>query len=210
MSFHCSKIFLALIYLVGLPAFAGNKVGNGGNVVTCKTPEPLGAPALLLDFYESGLTLKNSDKSYEEILMQRFTQLKAASPKLSAQYLKRSKEIVNEIEFKDKAEFSTIPDSLHLFKPLAKDCEVVQTAIRKELVVGKEKRFLIRKDIWDQLDATNRAGLLSHEIIYEHLYKLGESNSVKARKLNSYVFSEDVKSNEFWTLMKELELPIYP
>lgn len=206
----CSKALLMLICGVTVSAIAGNKVGNGGNVVTCKTPDTLGAPARLLDFYESDINPKDADKTYEEILEQKFSQLKIASPKLSAQYLKRSKEIVNEIDFKSSTEFESIPDSLHLFKPLAKDCEVVQTAIRRLLVVGKEKRFLVRKDIWDQLDATNKAGLLSHEIIYEHLSKLGELTSIKARKINSYVFAGDIKANDFWKMMKELELPIYP
>ncbi len=47
-----SKLILALS-LLPLPLFAHNKVGNGGNVITCPK-----ATQRLLDFYETDLTLK--------------------------------------------------------------------------------------------------------------------------------------------------------
>jgi len=209
--YHVIRIIVvSSVLLMSLHAFAGNKVGNGGNVIVCKTTEVLGVKAVLLDFYENDLKTEKTEKTYEQIAEDVFNKLKTINPRLANQYLKRIKEVVNELDFKSKAEFSVIPDSLHLFKPPAKDCEVVQTAIRRALTSSQEKRFLIRKDIWEQLDATQKAGLITHEIIYEHFVVLGEEDSTKARKVNAYLHSKNINAESFWKMMRELEISIYP
>jgi len=196
------KIFL--LFFVVAPAFAQNKVGNGGDVVDCKTS------INLLDFYEEQIDFKTKEKNYLVIADQQLQKLKVAAPKLGEQYLKRLKEIESEIDFKSDIKLTDIKDSLHLYQPLAKNCHVYQIAIRRPLVLGNEKRFIIRQDLWNRLSPAHKAGLLTHEIIYEHFSKLGESDSIKTRKVNTYLFSKDVKNDEFWKLVKNLELPIYP
>jgi myo-inositol-1-phosphate synthase len=189
---------------------AGNKVGNGGNIISCRSAATMGTKMLLLDFYENNVKFEKSNKNFEILVEEQFDKLKSISPSLATQYLKRFEEVQNEIDFKSDAEFTSIPDSKHLFAPPAKDCKVVQTAIRKPKISGNEKRFLIRKDIWDSLDSMNKAGLITHEIIYEHLAKLGEEDSVKARKVNAYLYSQSITAEGFWKMMRELEIPLYP
>ncbi len=133
------------------------------------------------------------------------------APSLGMQYLKRLDSIRAELDFKNGVILTDTRDSDHLFRPTDSSCEVVQTAIRRPGETAGEKRFLIRKDVWDQLSALDRAGLLSHEIIYEHFSRLGETTSVKARKVNAFLFkNETFKTAEFWELLRNLEVPIYP
>jgi hypothetical protein len=190
--------------LAGTLAFSQNKVGNGGDVVNC-------APSKieLLDFYESGTKPAVEGTDPFEIAKATLSKIRNVKPSLSEIYLNRLEKMKNEIDFKDEIELTDIKDSKHLYKPLPKECKVEQIAIRKNLVVGKEKRFLIRNDFWKQLKPDQQAGLLTHEIIYEHFYKLGEDDSVKARKLNAYLYGK-VDAETFWNLVKELSVPIYP
>jgi hypothetical protein len=196
-----------LIVALSLPSFA-NKVGNGGNGVFCKSKTE--STAELLDFYEIPIKLISNESLPEKIAATQLEKLNATAPKLAAQYLKRLQEIKNEIEFKSDISLTPIPDSEHLFKPLSKDCEILQLAIRKNNPLQNEKRFIIRKDLWEQLNPVHKAGLLTHEIIYEHLSKLGEENSIKARRINRFLYEDDSSRQDFWKLMKDLELPIYP
>lgn len=199
---------LLTFVLVGSLAHADNKVGNGGNVVFCKTKKT--SSAALLDFYEMETKVQSKEKDAFKIAETQLQHLKMAAPKLADQYLQRLKEIQADIDYRNDISLTSVPDSLHLFKPLNSDCEILQIAIRKAQAAGDEKRFLIREDLWKKLSPSHQAGLLTHEIIYEHLSKLGEKDSVKARKLNRYIYSENLKPGSFWKFVQELEIPIYP
>lgn len=204
MPFLC-KFILSLTLTITSVCNANNKVGNGGNVVACKDPKS----TQLLDFYEAEIKAEPTRETNFEILNRKFKALEAVAPQLSTQYLKRAKSIESEIEYKSEIELSSIPDSKHLFKPKNKSCEVLQVAVRKAVSTSSEKRFVIDTELWDAMGPYDQAGLLAHEIIYEHLSKLGETDSIKARKLNQFIFSnKDMKG--FWKLVKELEIPIYP
>lgn len=203
---------LVFSLFLGTFAFANtNKVGNGGNIVVCT--EKSKSSYELLDFYESGI--KNNDsalveKSTDQIIQVVVEKLRPASVELADQYLKRSKNILAEFDYKSDIELSEVKDSLHAFKPKSANCKVVQTIIRKDKVVEKEKRFLVDENVWKKLDSFQKAGLILHEIIYEHFSKLGEKDSIKARKLNSYLFRNKIKPQEFWLFIKDLDIAIYP
>lgn len=187
---------------------SGNRIGNGGNVVVCKDS------IQILDFYEASVTPKfpggSSQLDYKAIAQDVFKRLKPISKKLSTQYLERLEFITKEIDFKDGVVLTDVKDSLHSFKPADSSCEVHQIAIRKDDVLANEKRFLIDKKLWNRLDSKNKSALIVHEIIYEHLNKLGEMTSVKARKLVVYLYDDQINSKEFWSLIKSLKIPIYP
>jgi hypothetical protein len=89
---------------------------------------------------------------------------------------------------------------------------VVQIAIRRNEASSLNKRFTVNQELWKKLSETGKAGLVMHEIIYEHFFKLGETDSVKARTFNAYVFSDQIQqdnSKVFWNLIKELKVPVY-
>jgi hypothetical protein len=187
---------------VETPALANNKVGNGGNVVVCARE------TRLLDFYENDL--KPSSKGDPiQIAEEAVGKVSVTAPKIATLYREKVKGFLNRVEFKEGIALTALPDSLHLFSPLPKSCRVEQIAIRRAKPIGGEKDFLIRKDLWDQISPADKAGLILHEVIYEHLSALGETDSRGARKLNAYFFSS-AATKDFWRTVKELRVSIYP
>jgi hypothetical protein len=187
--------------------FAQNKVGNGGDIVSCKNSN------VILDFYENDqktILISSNSKKYTEILKDQFEKFKNVAPKVFNNYLDRLKSIESEIEYKKNIKLTDIKDSEELFLPEDKSCHLYQIAIRKKSKTENEKRFLIDKKLWNKLDEVNKAGLISHEIIYEHLSKLNEKNSINVRKINRFIFSQNSKENDFWKLIQELKIELYP
>ena len=71
------------------------------------------------------------------------------------------------------------------FEPLLeKNCEMVQVAIYYD-----ESIILIDESLWDQMDWTDKIGLITHEIIYYLDRQNGSTNSVASRKLVGELFS---------------------
>lgn len=204
------KIIFIVLTLLCLPFLveAQNKVGNGGNVVECLTKHS--SPPRLLDFYEADISPQFIGKTAKDVAEGRFKALKEVAPALGEQYLKRLSKIGSEIDFREDIEITPISDSNHLFKPLSENCKILQIAVRNNKALEREKRFIIRKDLWNKMTTTHQGGLLVHEIIHEHFTKLGEMDSVKARKLNAYLFTEPLDKKKFWLFIKELEIPVYP
>jgi hypothetical protein len=197
------------ILLIQIAAYATNKVGNGGNVVVCKNETT--SSQQVLDFYENEVTEPSSiTKTNLEIAQEQVDKLKEVAPELHKQYNLRLKSILSEFDYKKDVRLMDVKDSLHAFTPASKDCNVIQTIIRKETVTSDEKRFLVDKGTWEKLNAFQQAGLIMHEMIYEHFYRLGEKNSVKARKLNAFLFKTTLTKKTFWEYIKDLDVPIYP
>jgi hypothetical protein len=151
MKSACS--ILSLVFLCDIShgaVVAANKVGNGGDGVFCKKLDR--TEGRLLDFYESNFSNESKDTDPDAIAEKQIKKLEEIAPKLSKQYFKRLKELANEIEYKSEVSFTDIKDSKHMFQPLSADCQVLQVVIRKAKVLPNEKRFLIREDLWKQMD----------------------------------------------------------
>lgn len=187
---------------------SGNRVGNGGDVVDCP------GKIVLLDFYETTLPQHPvaSDLGFEAIAHDVLKNLERLSPAQARQYQNRLKEFLQEADFKSDVKLVNIRDSKHLFKPKQEQCKVRQIAIRKKDASSISKRFLVDQELWDRLPEIDKAGLVLHEIVYEHFYKLGEDDSVKARSLTAYLFSQNIrsaKSVDYWKVIREMKLPLY-
>lgn len=204
------KTLLALLtVLISLQVFAsGNRVGNGGDVIACPNKTNI------LDFYEASLPLKSYklEQSYNNIVNDVLTNLERFNSVQSGQYKKRFVDFLAETEFKSGASLVNIKDSKHFFEPKDNNCKILQIAIRRNEVSDSMKRFLIDEDLWNKLSERDKAGLVLHEIIYEHFFKLGEEDSIKARSINAYLFSEKAYQDNgdvYWKMIKDLKLPIY-
>lgn len=201
---------LVLIYALMISlAHGGNEVGNGGDVIVCEDNN-----VMLLDYHEAkeygfDINLTKDSVGYRSILLDIISKFKKVDPKLADQYLKRINEIDIEINFKESVDLVDIPDSHHVSLP--KNCELKQIAIRlKEKRNGKQ--FVIDKDLWGKLDVRHQAGLILHEIIYEHFLFLGEKNSKKARYMNaliSHIGSGNKLKTSYKELLRDREIPIY-
>lgn len=204
-----NKIIFLIVLMTSLVASAsGNRVGNGGDVVSCP------AQTELLDFYESNLKLQDfpGKNSYRDIADEVLKNLARLSPTQARNYQRRLSQFIDESDFKSDVTLTNIRDSKHLFKPKDEACKVQQIAIRKKEASSVSKRFLVDQDLWGKLSERSKAGLILHEIIYEHFYKLGEDDSIKARSLNAYLFSEqaqNVKSADYWKIIREMKIPLY-
>jgi hypothetical protein len=223
------KIFIFMIAFLQYQSFAGtNRVGNGGDVFVChetKNLVPAKSPfkkskkpdqvarvvktVELLDFMESELSLVEYSGDHHSILSQVIKNLKTIAPQLANQYEKRIGKIVDEIYYQEYS-LKDIEDSSEIIE--RKDCTLVQAAVRKNEVSYGEKRFVIQKSLWDKMDSRHKAGLILHEVIYEHFFKLGEFNSVKARKVNALLFSSSLSkmtTHQFYANLQKMDLPIY-
>lgn len=203
-----TKWILSMILFSSSAFASGDRVGNGGDGVACSDKTEL------LDFYESSLPLKSYklEQSYKEITENVLSNLERFNPAQAKQYRRRFSEFFDETEFKSGASLINIKDSRHLFKPKDKNCKIMQIAIRRNEESVVMKRFLIDEDLWNKLSERSKAGLVLHEIIYEHFYKLGEDDSIKARAVNAYLFSEKSYQDGpdvYWKTVKDLKLPIY-
>lgn len=197
------KLFLFVLFLAA-KTFAQNRVGNGGDVVTCRDKLPQ-----VLDLYESSAEIITATETdYQKIVSERLNLLAEAHKKLADQYRMKFSSLLNDSEFKANAKLTDIKDSEHLVLP--KGCRLKQAAIRKNAISKNEKLFLFDDDNWQEMDSLNKAALIMHEIIYDHFYKLGEPNSVKVRKLNALLFSKNFDKKQFWQLIQDLKIPIYP
>lgn len=207
--------------LVALPfsfaavaAHAVIRIGNGGDAVVCRhlDGEKKIQTATLLDLYESEAKRWSLEGDHEKRLGSLFDKLEAVSPEQARAYRRRLKEMANEIDFREGIKLVDIKDSEHLIAPVAKGCAIEQAAARRNVVDADGKRFLIDRAVWNAMDETSKAGLLLHEIVYEHLFKLGEKNSVKARQLVGYYLSEDFRGADreaYWKRIEKLRLPLY-
>ncbi len=71
------------------------------------------------------------------------------------------------------------------FEPiLEKNCRMVQIAVYYD-----ESALLVDKSLWEQLDWTNKAALVAHEILYFWSREFGATNSMSVRKLVGLLLS---------------------
>lgn len=204
------KVILILITVVMNQAFANVWIGNGGTGFLCEKKSKKEFRLLDLDEMTLPFANKLTKLEHAELAKQVFINLSRLAPALGEQYQKRAQSFESEIEFRADANLSFTGDTLHLSVP--KNCEFKQVAIRRDQADSMTKTFVVDEDIWKLMDEKNRAALMIHEVIYEHLSKLGEKNSVKARKITGYLMSETAfqdKPEKFWKLMREMKLPIY-
>ena len=197
-----------LLFFTNLKSFSGNEVGNGGDVIICKNS------VLLLDYFEAEL-LKYSLPSYENqktylsIANEILETFSKTDKKLSDQYKKRLAEIISETDFLPSVRLTEIHDSKHEFLP--KNCQLKQIAIRRKDPLNG-KTLLINQDLWQRLSETHKAGLILHEIIYEHFFYLGERNSKKARFMNAllaHLASKGSLRRPYKSILQAKKIPIY-
>lgn len=168
-----------------------------------------------LDFYEADISTillqsSNVGETTHSAVQGAIGKLKVIAPELYKQYFQRSQNILNDFDYKVNVKLIPVPDSLHRFEPKSKNCNVIQAVVRKSQVAQGEKRFLVDQELWDMMATKQKAGLIMHEIINEHFSLLGESDSVKARKFNSFLFAQNFSKKEFWDFLKTLDIAIYP
>ncbi len=197
---------------ISIAAFATKEVGNGGNVVFCNSGR---ISIEMLDYYEArilrGMNV-DVDKAGDPINIanQVVRRLLVASPLRRIAYEKYVNSFMNEARFVSGVELVTVPDSDHIFLP--DNCKIVQIAIQKEPEFPEDGRYVVNKDLWDNMDAASKAGLILHEVIYREAIDFGAEDSKASRYLNALLAANLVKQHTpdtFNALMQKIGFKAY-
>lgn len=203
------KVLLAILFSISLYAGNGNEVGNGGDGLVCKDKK-----LELFDFYETRQLSKYKiefpkGKDWYELASNAINRLKKRNESLYKQYKKVLKKIHLRLKFIKNANFRDVKDTFEVGLP--KDCKLEQLAIQQDNSNG-DRLIFISKSQWEKLSKEQRAGLIVHEIIYEHFVNLGEKNSIKVREFNSLLFSKEIltmNEKEMNKTMRAMKLSLY-
>ena len=219
------NFLITISMTVSTLSFAGNEVGNGGDLLKCPN-----SPNVLFDFKETSInkvTLmleskedhKDEYKLAEKVIMR----LKTLAPKIYKKYSNDLLSFKARTRFIEGEVFRDILDSKHVSLP--KDCELLQVATQQVDPLSKDTIISINKDLYSKLDTPNKAGLILHEIIYEHFKffsddnhpnqhskPFSEQNSVKVRMFNRYLHSKEIGTHtekQFHDFFERLGIPSY-
>lgn len=201
---------LLVILLMNI-IYAGNEVGNGGDAIVCPKKAPV-----LLDFFENRNSkvpykIRKSEKINEyEYLLDIWSKLSKVSPRFYKKYSSDLMRFKSRVKLISGESFRNVKDSFHISLP--KECRILQLAIQRKDTKSKETVFYINKDIYEKMDVKQKAGLISHEIIYEHFRYFGQNHSVNVREFNRFLFSEKLVASGkegFAKFIQEMGIPAY-
>lgn len=183
-----SPLFLLATVILSASAFAGEIVGNGGDVIVCPDKAPV-----LLDFFEAGaihgLTRRPdiAGETPEAIAKNALKDLEKINPTRARLYAGRIDRFMNDASFVPNAELADIPDSHPMALPTG--CKLKQIAIQKPKMLPQDPLYVIDQDLWNQMAPEQKAGLMVHEVVYTDAIKYGHSNSRSVRYLTALFHS---------------------
>lgn len=184
------KIFYFLLAVLAVQSVqAGDKILNGGNVIVC------GNNVELLDYYEARLTGKKLQfdpglTTYKDKLNHLFERWKEVAPKRMKLYSEWLNEFESDAGIYPGIEIPEIQDTGTVAIPSG--CKMIPAAFqrRDEDIFPGEKRYVINKDLWDLMDANQKAGLVLHELIYREAIKNVHETSLQTRYFNGFLSTE--------------------
>jgi hypothetical protein len=181
-----------LVLALSASAFAkGGEVGNGGDVFQCQNSK-----SVLVDIYEAqaerGIKLDLGPPrlalfSKVDMAIKRLTRL---SPIRAKMYSDQAHNFFSEASLIPDAQLTPIQDVYNWATP--DGCVLKQIAVQIVPQFPQDKRYLVSKDLWDQLDDDSKAALILHEVIYREAISLGFTNSISVRYFNSLIFSHEL------------------
>ena len=204
-----------MMTVLSLSAFAGGVVTGGGQGVVCRDTSGKVKSVELFDLWEArqihpDWKIIKSEKSVEQQVKEGIQRLRYAiyEPSFSGniEIDKQARQLVEDIEDQASVFFKhengenfsgKIVDlekgtELTLTQDSFEDIQVSpNSGCRKEQLVSyKRTSLLMRKELIDLMDKTNRAALYLHESFYASLRMLSlEKSSVRVRKAIGYVMS---------------------
>lgn len=190
--------------------FAGNEKGNGGYAVVCQKATPGFVPIEILDFIEGRLLhdlapeFGPTNFSYLEKLDYVLNRLSRSATTRAQLYRDWSAQFLSEAKFLKGIDLGDIGDTDHIAIP--EGCHLKPVINQRTPSLPHEKRYFINQDLWEQLDADNKAGLILHELIYRELQS---PTSVRVRFYNSLITSaifEKLTLTELIQLHKDVGL----
>jgi hypothetical protein len=217
-------LFLSVLLVSSLPLWAGDKVGNGGDVIVCPDQR-----TIILDIFQG-----KQDWGFEEIprggtrtqiITDTLNKFMMTDPLISQKLLSRAMELEKELaqleqseEYKSKLVKLTKNELVNIsdegVAELPPGCQIVQAATQIQMPFPGEVKFTFQKKTWQSLDTDVQASLILHEVIYEHMIFVGEYYSRSARYMNAALHAGnldtvrgyfDVSSLFVWTNLNIVE-----
>ena len=191
-------MFILIVILLSSLSYADVKVGNGGDVVVCRNASNEITSIEALDIYEGRvrwqieLDLGEASLFPLQKVELALSRLGRISSIRAERYLEKAKQFEADALFLDNTELPDISDSNHLIFP--KNCKVEQIIIQRTPTFPDDRRYLISNDLWKQLDPTNKAALILHEIIYGEALEYDHPDSVPTRYFSAHLMSHRFES----------------
>lgn len=204
---------LALSVLAINSAWAaeGDRSGNGGVGVVCRDPHGKILNAQMLDIFE-GENMDQNPLQYSQSGLDVNTMIRLAALQMisNAQF---TKDFQTELA-KVKANIVILPSTDVGLTPTndafpalyKKGCAFEQVANYMN-----DGKIRVDREIYNQLDKLNRAALYVHEAVYAlSRNRVGETNSIRSRKLTAQVMADNSDAGVIGELMTQLETPPTP
>lgn len=185
---------IALAASVFATAYAGDRIGNGGDVIVCPDRS-----TEVLDLYQG-----REDWSFEpvvhegtraEVITKTLSKFSLVDSYLAAKLSRRALEIEKELTVLEAGGNNSklvkltknglVNISDEGVAELPDDCEIVQAATQNQNPFPGESKFTFQKKTWLSLSPAVQASLILHEVVYEHMISVGEFPSRSTRYFNA-------------------------
>jgi hypothetical protein len=179
----------------------GFSTGGGGNAVVCYNDDNMITSIELYDYYESLIKDKSKNKmiylkgsTLEEKIKSAFSRMEKRYPDLGRELKNRALAVYSRIDqymlTSDEAILTPVYDMNVSFYPNKNNkdqkCPIVRFAVNDPSAIDGQNEFFFVKDLfYNELTSPNtRAGIIMHEVLYEHARKNGAKNSEFVRWFN--------------------------
>lgn len=172
--------FLLMITNNAFSTYGGDRVGNGGDVVSCLGKEKL----YILEeyeahsFYRKNLKIGSPEQDFIGKVQTLINIFKISSPVRYEFYQKNFQYFLKHVKFTNN-----LKDIDDAYEYLNSDCRSIQTAYFKQSEQGQISYYILR-EIWEKLNSDQKALLVMHELVYTEAYLIGHRSSVYARLAN--------------------------
>ena len=185
---------------------AGTETGNGGDIIVCSNTQ---SPHHLkvLDTYEAqrmGMTpVWGNSSNYLELVEIKLQKWKKTAPKRMAQYLEWLEDFEQEAGFGD-VDIPDTPDHGHIVIP--RGCRIQQVVMQRgeKIIFPGVKRYELDSLYWSQLDTTQKAALVLHELIYREAIASHHKTSIPTRYFNALLMSEDMDPIKYFQTVVQM------
>ncbi len=184
-------IFTAILFF-NQGSIAGDKKGNGGDIIVCQDQEVQSFDLYELNnryFHNIEVNLDSWDNQNEVSIAKRILKYNFPShPIVKEELLRRVEKFYSKVRF-SKTSLGDVQDTGNVEFP--NDCRLQQVVNRNEEILPEGKDYLVDEKIWESLNQLDKASLILHEVIYQ---ALETETSEPIRKFVSYLFANELLS----------------
>ncbi|MCX6124405.1 MAG: hypothetical protein NTV34_06600 [Proteobacteria bacterium] len=194
----CTSSFVLIYSLIMTSASAaGNRVGNGADVLVCENKKDV-----LVDLFERderfGMKAVREERptgyspvSYLQSILRE--QLQDLDPERYLRLARQADEFWSETKRLSNPILIDIDDAGVIFLPYG--CHLEQLFVQIVPTFTSEARYYVNLDRFDNLSLENQSAAILHELLYRELIPFSPDNSIPIRTLTALIFSNDL--NEY-------------